>query len=215
MNETLVLARPEIKAPGCYGHASVFKHTSPICKACPSFGACEGVVAVKLKSISKRVNIGDFVKRHDNESMKAGIPLVHEAQDTLDARKQIKRQQPVKIVKRELTDKEQEILAILPKKVIAIGKQLIDAHLDKTALSSLLKGSNPFPYNGKRFLHIACNMLMEGGFTRGELKKAYMTNGMSDGTAAAHVSMAVALFNAFSIASETEKVFKLNRGTNQ
>lgn len=155
MNESVVIARPEIKAPGCYGHASVFKHTSVICKACPSFGTCEQVVAVKLKSIAKRVDIGDFVRRHDNESTKAGIPLVLDTQHNLDAKKPIKRKQPVKIVKRDLTDSELDILAKLPKKVVAIGKQLIDSHLDKTALGSLLKGINPFPYDGKRFLHIA------------------------------------------------------------
>lgn len=215
MNESAVIARLEIKAPGCYGHASVFKHASIICKACPSFSACEGVVAVKLKTISKRVDIGDFVKRHDNASMKAGIPIVFETNGVLNAKKPIKRQQPVKIVKREMTEEELAILASLPKKVVAIGKQLIDAHLNKTALGSLLRGVNPFPYEGKKFLNIASSMLIDGGFTRGDLKSVYMTQGMSDGTAAAHVSMAIAVFTAFSIASEVERVFKLNEGGHQ
>lgn len=208
-----VINRAEITAPGCYGHASSFSHTSKTCGVCPAFSTCEVKVAEKLKSMSKKVDLTDFIIRHDSASLLAGIPIVHETDVQIDSKKPIKRTQPVKKVNRVYTADEEAIMKSLPKKVVVFGKQLIDSGLDKIALKTLLGGSNPFPYDGKRFLHLASKLLLNDGFTRQELKALYMTNGMSDGTAASHVSMAVALFKAFKITVETGNKITLNKGT--
>jgi hypothetical protein len=208
-----VIERAKISAPGCYGAISCFKHTSDTCKVCPHFGDCEVKVAEKLKSMAKKVDLSDFIIRHDSASMLAGIPIVHESNVKIETKKPIKRTQPVKKVARIYTDEEKGILESLPVKVAVIGKQVIDSGLSRIALKELLGGSNPFPYDGKRFLHLACKLLLVNGFTRQELKALYLENGMSSGTAASHVSMAVALFKAFGIAVENSNKITLNKGT--
>jgi hypothetical protein len=208
----MAVSRPAIGVPGCFGFPTCFKHTSDTCLACPAFATCEVKVAEKMKSMSKKMDLKDFIIRHESASIKAGIPLVASSNVELDINRPIKRKQPVAIVKRAYTKAEEVLLESLPKKVVAFGKQLIDSGLAVTARETLLGGSNPFPYDGKRFLHLACTMLLSDGFTRQELKALYMTNGMSDGTAASHVSMALALFKTFGIAVETGNKIILNKG---
>lgn len=208
-----VITRENIGAPGCFGSPSTFKRTSEICRVCPAIETCGEKAAEKLKSLSKVGNISDFIIRHDSAAAQLGGKLVHESDDVeVEVKKPLKRTQPVAMAKRAYTDVELAIVSSLPKKVVAMGKQFINTGLSATAHKALLGGSNPFPYDGKRFLHLASKLLLSDGFTRQELKALYMEHGMSDGTAASHVSMAIALFKAFKIAVETENKIIINKG---
>lgn len=208
-----VITRESINAPGCYASPSTFNRTSEICKVCPAIESCGERAAEKLKSLSKVGNISDFILRHDSAAIELGGKLVHQSEDIqLEVKKPVKRTQPVAMVKRAYTENEQAIIDSLPKKVVAMGKQFINTGLSSSAHKSLLGGSNPFPYDGKRFLHLASKLLLSDGFTRQGLKALYMAHGMGDATAASHVSMAIALLKAFKIVVETENKIIINKG---
>lgn len=213
------LARPAVTTPGCFGYPSTFKHTSPICSKCSSKAACADKVSEKLNAIAKKVDISDFVARHDNESGLAPL-LTKESVIQLDAKKPVKRIQPVSVVKRTFSEQEELLIASLPKKVAVIARQIMQDGVDKTAIRELIKGVNPFAFNGKRFLHLACKLLLDDGFTRKQLMTLYMektseTKGMTKDTAASHVTMALSMFKAFKMVVESNGVFKINKGENQ
>lgn len=193
-----------VHAPGCYSHASVFRHNNPICKACPAFVDCSNAVEAKLKAFSQKVDVSDHVTRHGNGKLEMGImnelviePAVINLPD-VPVRKQV-----VAKVKKVFSQEELSFLELLPKKVQMEARKLMERDEASRMLPCMLKGENPFPFEGRRFLHVACNMVIKGGFTKTSLRQEYMTQlGWSKETAFSHVSIIVGLFKAFNLITE-------------
>jgi hypothetical protein len=79
------------------------------------------------------------------------------------------------------------------------------------SIKVLAKGENPFAENPPKFLNVACDMLLNGGFTKASLKKAFMERlKQSDGTAGSHVSITVAMLLPMNIIVASGKSFALN-----
>lgn len=193
-----------VNAPGCYGHASVFSHSNSICKACPAFAECGQVVESKLKAFSSKVDVSDHVKRHANGKVASGI--LHELEveaAVINLRDVPERKQKVARVKKVLNTAELALMETLPKKVQVEAKKLIAVGTDKVILTDLQSGKNPFPFEGKRYLHVACDLLLKGGFTKSSLRQEYMDRlPWTKETAFSHVSMIISLFTAFGVIKE-------------
>lgn len=205
-----------VHAPGCYGHASVFAYSNPICKACPAFAECGETVTAKLKAFAEKADVSDHSARHTNGAIDAGVLHALEANAAeVQIRKVPKRRQPVARVKVNLTPEDAAIVESMPVKVRVMGRNMIASGEAKGMLAKLRAGENPFPFEGKRYLHVACEMLLQGGFTKASLRERYMTRlSWSKETSFSHVSMAISIFTAFGVIEETKAGFIIKPAIN-
>jgi hypothetical protein len=204
-----------ISAPGCFGHASIFKHESKICGACDSFDVCESVVGERLQSFSAKANLADFIARHDNGNIARGATARVSSTNSVDS-KNVERKQPVSRVRRVFTEVEQNIISSLPKKTQGDVQRIFEQRLDKTMLESITSKVNPFPFKGKRYLHVACELLIrDGGFTKQSLREHYIRRlSWTKQTSFAHVSMVIAIMTKLSVVTPTKEGFKIKEVDN-
>lgn len=188
--------------PGCFGHVSVFNRKSKICEACSLKSACDEEVGKKLISFASQADIADYVKRHGA----AGVPGVTKITKTSPARTS-----KVIRIKPEYTEEEIRMMESVSSKASAELRKIIDAGTHKAAKKMLQARQNPFPYEGKRFLHVACSMLLETGFTKASLRQHYMQHlGWTKNTAFPHVTIACAVLQALGIAVDDKGMFVLS-----
>jgi hypothetical protein len=207
---TLAAVNIAAENPGCFGFPSVYNAKSAICQACACRPDCSKAVGDKLKAYASKANVIDFVRRHEH----------HNEQSTGNADVQItvKAERKTKAIqsKPELTAGESVMLDKLSVKPRNELRKLIEAGQHKGLLNALLAGQNPFPYDGKRYLHVACAMLLEGGFTKATLRERYMTQlGWTQNTAFPHVSMVCAMFDVLGVTQEKGGQFVVSPAGNQ
>jgi hypothetical protein len=66
--------------------------------------------------------------------------------------------------------------------------------------ASVLRGVNPFAESGPSFMRVACDALIDGGFTKAQLKARLMDELVwTDGTAGSHVAQACGFLQAFGV----------------
>ena len=202
------LASIEIVTPGCFGHASIFKHSNPICKACGGFTQCEEKVAQKLAAFNKRADLTDHVIRHQNGSLESGAKTSKIEAADIDVNVVPERNLPIARVKRVLTEEENKMLESMPVKVRVEAKRLMNYGLLSVVKSNLQAGINPFPFEGKKFLHVACRLLLAGGFTKASLRGEYMTQlGWTESTSFSHVSMALSILQSIDAIMQVKDKF--------
>lgn len=202
----------EQSAPGCFGAASVFSHDSNVCKACPAFEECAKRSLQRLEDIKGIVNVSDLLMKHARAQKGAAAVRLARREQALEqsnapmvtkpAPKQpVERKTTVAKVTFEIDEDEQAVIArIGNKKAQAQAIVLCKSNLIQIARQELSAGRNPFADTGPRFIAVACDLLIGGGFTKQALKQALMDRlEWTDGTASSHVSIVCALFDAFSI----------------
>lgn len=199
---TLVAVNIAAENPGCFGFASTYSAKSETCQACACRSGCSKTVGEKLKAYAKRVDVGDYLRRHEHHDDeiegKAAVEI------TVAPERKTKAVQS----KRMFTEREHAMLEGLAVKPRNELRKLIEVGLHKSAHATLQAGQNPFPYEGKRYLHVACAMLLEGGFTKASLRERYMSQlGWSQNTAFPHVAMVCAMFNALGLVEENNGGF--------
>lgn len=213
-------------APGCFGSAIVFSHDSVTCGACPHFEQCAGVTLERLNQISGTVNVTDLMAKH-RRAQKLQAPIraarqqeqIENAPPPVQATTQkpavtapVERKTTVARVVFEIDEATQQVIARIPnQKAAAQAVVLCKANRIEIAKEALSKGENPFTESGPKYLQVACDMLLRGGFTRGSLKEELQAQlGWTPTTAASHVSIAAALLPAFDIASLAGETFVLS-----
>lgn len=197
--------------PGCFASASNYSATSRICGKCPINVDCGVEVGKKLRAYSAKADVSDFLEQHESQEAEK-----RKAQPVTITVKPKRETKPVQ-VKRIFTEREQAILdsvtSVKPKNEL---RKLIEAGFCADLQSTLQARQNPFPYDGKRYLHVAHAMLLEGGFTKASLRERYMTQlGWVQNTAFPHVAMACSILTALGIAEETKSGFVLSPTSNQ
>lgn len=194
----------------CYGLSSVYHQDSETCQQCPDNTACEEASYAKLLSLSSRIDVRDALARYQNR-------------DALGMRKpemrvavEITLPPPERTVKNEsvalpLTDADRALISRLPVKVAAKVQSMMMKNEDRAARLALLHGKNPFPRKGAGPLHVACEMLLHGGFDRVGLRKRLIeVLGCGESGAYSHVSFVVAMFPALRFAKEEQGTFTLH-----
>lgn len=192
----------------------MFSFDAAGCRACPARPDCEQVCYKVLREVGKKVDVRDllaeFEKRMASPPVQVGEHEIDPAvamPETFVAPTIIAPQRVVQ-VKREaftLTDEDKTIIAKLPKKAGEKYRVMVQQGVAYVAKDWIARGENPFPTYGNRFLWRACDLLLISGWTRGELRDAYMTlYGWSEGTSFSRVSIAAAIFLAMGIAVEKE-----------
>jgi len=226
------------QAPGCFGAASVFSMDSKVCQGCVAFEACNAESMKTLEAIQSTINVKDILAKHvrarqqaqakaeaDRIRQAASVPPVKFAKAAAAVEKAktpaitqpaaitqpVKRKTTVEQVTFEISAEHQAALARIGN-VKTYDQAVILCRQNKITecREGLAKGVNPFAETGPAFLRVACDLLMNGGFTKATLKARFVAEfGWTDNTAGSHVAMSSLLFY-FGIMVSQGEMFVLN-----
>lgn len=206
-------ATTEQQAPGCFASASVYGVDSVVCQACPAYADCGDASVKTLQEIRQLVDVTDLLARHKaaraaarlkNPPQKKPVEpsTVPVSQPTTG--EPIERTTAMAKVIYEITPEDQAAIDYIGSKNTKAREQAIvlcknGKVNDMRAMLPVQR--NPFTESGPKYLRVACDMLMRGGFTRASFKTQLMTElGWGEGTAASHFALASALLYSFKIA---------------
>ena len=185
--------------PGCFGAASVFDENYAVCQSCAAFRTCGEAARSNLQAMRERIDLSAVMTRRvqvRSAAMRAGAAPVVSRQASA------------------IPEEDQRVIALISDKNRKAGEQatlLCKYNKINLCRAALPNRVNPFAESGPSFMRVACDLLLNGGFTKAMLKQRLMTVlGWSPGTAAAHGSMATALLYAFGIATLAQEQFVLN-----
>ncbi|MFM0095576.1 hypothetical protein PQQ87_08185 [Paraburkholderia nemoris] len=211
---------PELQAPGCFASPSIYAIDSQYCQQCVAYRECGEAMQKTLTELQPVINVKDLIDLHEKARKKMGIvrePEVAAVVETAFAASSplpqaIERKTVVAKVDFEIDQKTMDLIANIGNvKAKAQALVLAKTNMIERAIVALSKGENPFINTPPRFLNVACDMLLNGGFTKASLKKALMERlGQSEGTAGSHVSIAVAMLQPMNIIVARGKTFTLN-----
>jgi hypothetical protein len=175
--------------PSCFGWPSVFNAASATCSACSVKSDC--LAACKVLAVKMRQSGAPQTAPVD-----AGVGEVIPG-----------KQAPSQFgvgpgqVNRGLTPDEQIVCEKLPKKVAPRYQSMVRTGFTDRAAIQFRAGINPFRPKDAKFLRLACDRLLSGGVSKKELKQAYRESfNWTEGTAASHVSVVVALLPVIGLA---------------
>lgn len=203
------VAHQQLKAPGCFGAASVYSRDSKVCGQCPAFEACGEASLATLQAIRDRIDVRDLLKRH--EAAKAAVearkpePVVEQAQPVPAAPKVSKpierTTKAIKVTFEVNPDTQALVLKIGNGKAKDLALTLCKAGVLPTLKAELAAGRNPFDAMTQfRHVGIACRLLLAGGFTLAELKAQLMSElKWSAGTAGSQRAQVMAILEAFDV----------------
>lgn len=194
-----------LTAPACFGAATVFSRDSDACQACSAFEACSVESMETLQKLRSVINVEDIIERHKQaklrsvaDASKPSMPV--EVDKPIEPMKRFAKLEKAKSF--TLAEHDDAIIATITAKKskelsISLGKGgLLDA-----IRGGLKTGENALESKGPRFLRLALDLLMKGGFTRKELASAFEDQlGWSKGTALSHVSITLPFLFAFKFA---------------
>jgi hypothetical protein len=211
---------PELQAPGCFASPSIYAIDSQYCQQCVAYKECGEAMLKTLAEIGTVIDVKDLIDMHEKARKKMGVaPDPTEAAvvetalaTTAPLPQSIERKTVVAKVDFEIDQRTMDLIANIGNvKAKAQALVLAKANMIERAIVALSKGENPFENHPPRFLNVACDLLLKGGFTKAQLKKAFMERlGQSEGTAGSHVSITVAMLQPMNIVVASGKSFILN-----
>jgi hypothetical protein len=151
---------------------SVLNVASDTCKSCTGLTQCRTSALETLHRIRDSISVED---------------LIHELRVGYE----------VKPVLQNIT-----LVASMPTKVAKRLNSLLSKGFERSALSALQDGHNPFPPNGAKHMHLVGELLLQGSFTKGDYRRLCIAKfGWKEGTAFSEVSMAIALLRGLGLAT--------------
>jgi hypothetical protein len=214
-----------LQAPGCFGAASTFSGDSKACQACPQFDACREESIATLERIRDRIDVSDILRQHESARLKAvarkniqdalKVGEVAEVKSVKQPRavaKAVVRETKVVRVRFEISDEDMAIINSIPNvKVKTAAMSMVEQNTIRDVKSSLPKGINPMTRKQFQWARVACDMLIEGGFSLAALQARYMSEfEWQKMTAGPHASMLIGLFKAFGIITGNNEHYVLN-----
>lgn len=200
-------------APGCFASASIYANDSSVCQRCVAYDACSAASLETLEAIKGIVNIDDFMKRHhkarsaaqvamkeSDEVEAAALPPGNVPQPTPE--RPVERKTKVVQVTFEVSEDEQSIIAKLNKKPGVEAVRLCSSGMIPEIRKCITDKRNPFTEK-PRFLRVAFDLLLSGGFSRHELRDALVSQlSWEPSSAVSHVAIATDLLLAFGFIQE-------------
>ncbi|UUZ75405.1 hypothetical protein LP414_27195 [Polaromonas sp. P1(28)-13] len=205
------------QAPGCFGSPSVYSVDSSVCAACASYNTCRVASHATLEKIRGTINVSDVLARHAKARLAAitdsaikypvdnAPPLAAQPKPIRD---KVVRNTPVARVVFDVSANHEQIISTLAVKTGELARQQLKQNRLSAIAPALKQGLNPYAESGPKFLRIACDLLLKGGFTRTSLNRAMVSEfAWQETTAGPHVAQVCGLFNAFDITQETNGTF--------
>jgi hypothetical protein len=210
----------QMRAPGCFGAASVYSMDSTVCGGCPTFEACGEKARETLEAIRGKINVADIMVRH--QKARGLIVKPEEPGEALAATPQptpqpkpitapVERKTAVSRIHFEVSkDQLHAVARIENSKGREMALILCKNGRIADMRAKLTSGVNPFALGGPSFMRVVCDMLLGGGFTRSSLCAKLMADlTWTNGTASSHVPQACQFLVAFGIAQEINGAFTL------
>jgi hypothetical protein len=175
---------------GCFGMV-IAHRTNPTCQECPHMDSCREKALDTAKQIHEVMDVSDLLKHF------ADIDHAEHGTGGDVNRESARNSQRV-----TPTDDQERQINTMSKKAQTIARTLIANGID--AKRQILSGVNPFVETGQRYLEVACSMLMQGGFTKKELKHALLSRHghWTERTAEGQLSVAFSLLNGMGLVTQ-------------
>lgn len=213
MNQDNDLNNATQKAPACFGAISCFAKDSEHCKLCVAYEQCEKQSFATLQSIKNIVNVDDLMRKHlkarqeTEEKRKNAIEEAKKAQKDYSQQPKmptaVERATKVEKIVFEVTEQDQSIVMTLPVKAQFFAITLIKSGIMSEIKNGVKTNTNALKDKKPAWMSKSIDLLINGGFTRSELKNHLMKElSWSDNSAGAHVSLAIAILCGFSVAQE-------------
>lgn len=200
-------------APACFGSISCFSSDSEHCKKCVAFTTCEARSIETLHSIKSIVNVDDLLRKHrlarlkEKEKREKARAEMNKAKEVTYAPPQpkmpqqtVERATKVEKVVLEVTAEDQAMVERLPVKAQPIALSWLKNGVIHEIREGLRENKNAMADKKPVWLDKLVDGLLKGGFTKTELRDRFMNElGWSEGTAASHVSLGLALLFCFKI----------------
>lgn len=211
-----IALQERVNGPACFAAASCFAYDSEVCKSCTLYVECGKASMQTLERLQEVINVKDIIKRHEKARLSCIKKLADE--DALaraerkpgnierDVPKGIERETPIENVQFDLTAEQSKLIEKLPVKAQSFAVTLCKSGMIDQIKNDLAQNKNALQDKGPRWIALAIDMLLKGGFKRSELKQALIT-GMTwgDSTAGSHTSLVVKIFLIFNIAVENNQ----------
>jgi len=179
---TTPLEPPVEQAPLCYGLAAAYSLKSEICKGCSWRESCGERAGAMMKRL--RSGLADAATASVSETVVEECPgktppIALERVRVVSATSTASETTSVPSTSNELPKNARKLLERLARGGIDLQAQL-DA------------GVNPFDEKGPEFLRVVFALIQTGPFSRRSFRDAFvLTGGVTEGTAASHVSFTV------------------------
>lgn len=197
--------------PRCFGLPSSYHQGTKTCRGCPERTECESVSYDRLHGLkSSGFDAGDDVLARFQDRSLAGFRPHRQIEIHLTV-KPPTRQVKAEKYENALTQEDITALQSVPYTVAEKVQRMMSSNQDRIARAALKEGRNPFPIDGSRHLHVACDALLQGGFTKRGLRQRFMDQlGWGENTAFSHVSLVVSMFLLFKFVKQENDNFVLH-----
>lgn len=157
--------------------ASVLNPESPTCQRCSALEPCRVRALQSLDRVKGAIKVDHLIERLEHGSTQGYI----------------------------LSLEDHRAIATTPRKVAGRLESLLTKGFHVIARRKLAAGQNPFPVSGAKHIHLAGEMLLAGGFTKGQLRQQCIERFQwTEGTAFSEVSQAVALLRGLRLVRQTQ-----------
>lgn len=182
----------------CHGDPSVFSFESKTCTGCPGFDSCVGITHDSLLQMKAITSVTSLIDQHAR---------------FIQFKKEGNGHANVVTGKRELSQAEEAMAKTLPVKTASQYRRIVSEGFVPRMRDGVASGTNPFSVDGYKYLSVAFDALLAGGFTKKELRLHYMSDcGWSEGTAFSAVSMIWHLFTACGVAIDESGSLRPKKG---
>lgn len=144
---------------GCFGSPMAYDGACVACQSCPHFGSCQDAAAKRTERLSEKLDMRALIARQ--RRFYQGVIRDHGGTQRTMLR-------PTWNVQSERVPAWAEGL---PVKARAMSQRLTQLKIDLH--ESLAAGQNPFRGLQPKYMEVACDMLIAGGFTRKELARRF------------------------------------------
>lgn len=199
-------------APACFGSISCFARDSEHCRQCAAYAACEVQSGETLEAIKSIVNVDDLIRKHQMARLKEKSKAEKARYDMNKAKavsyappqpkmpEVAQRATKVEKVVLEVSAEDQAMVEKLPVKAQPIALSWLKTGVIHQIREGLKENKNAMAGKKPQWLDKLVDGLIQGGFTKGELKNRFMTElEWTEGTAASHVSLGLALLLCFRV----------------
>lgn len=199
--------------PGCYGAISVFSRDSNVCRECGCIEACGKEAMLTLESIRGLIDVSDIIRKHDAIKVKLESGIEEKVtEDVSDIAVQSKIQEATEriskkeIIEFSISSKDEAVIsAISAKNPKKLAETLCKSGLLSQIREDIKEGRNAMSDRQPRFVAVAIDCLIAGGFTRKELKSTFIERlDWTEGSALSHVGIVLPVLTGFGLAQEIE-----------
>lgn len=189
--------------PGCYGMIVAYSDSTDTCSQCGHKQRCSVIVAQALDFIAEKMDVSDLVYIANRDT---GFAKVRDQTELSLVTDRIERKTKV-AYRFELSDEQRRIISYIKGKYSKAERLIRSMFKNGIDLKEALR-RNINPYRGlskHAYMDIVCEKLLNGGFTRSELRTAFSdAYEWNYGTANSHVLICTHTLTALDVVRENE-----------